>query len=64
MAKKQTSSENAESVVSVKITKGCIYAEGTIQELDPYTAQHIINMGYGEISSGESGQEDQDTAKD
>lgn len=64
MAKKQASSENTESVVSVKITKDCIYAEGTIQELDAYTAQHLINMGYGEISSGESGQENQDSAKD
>ena len=64
MAKKLTIITGGTDSVSVKITKGCIYAEGTIQELDPYTAQHIINMGYGEISSGESGQEDQDTAKD
>lgn len=61
MTKKQTPTENVEATISVKIIKACVFAEDTTQQLDAFTAQHLINMGYAEISSGESGQESQDT---
>jgi hypothetical protein len=61
MAKKQPITENVEATISVKIIKACVFAEDTIQHLDAFTAQHLINMGYAtEISSGESGQTNQD----
>jgi hypothetical protein len=62
MAKKQPITENVEATISVKIIKACVFAEDTTQRLDAFTAQHLINMGYAkEISSGESGQTNNDT---
>jgi len=56
--KKEESTENVEATLTVEITKDCIYPRGSIQVLDKYNANHLIDYGYAkEISSGESGQE-------
>ena len=60
MAKKT----QAEPTTTVKLLKSCVIGgEGKIIELEPSQANHLIDMGYAEIPSGESGQENKDTPK-
>ena len=61
MAKKT----QAETTTTVKLLKSCVVGgEGKIIDLEPSQANHLINMGYAEIPSGESGPKNQDTPKD
>lgn len=63
MAKKAQTVEEVKTTITVKLLKSCVPGgAGSIVDLEPTRANHLINMGYAEeISSGESGQKNQDT---